>query len=185
MLKAAFYHIYNIRQIRKYLNKESTERMVHVFITNKLDYCNSLMYGLPNSQTQKLQRVQNAAAKIISGARTYEHVTPSLRELHWLPVKKRIEFKVPLSTYKALNDMAPEYLKDMLNIQRGRYTLRSTESIMLMIPRTKFKTRGNRSFAAAAPKLWNKLPVQVRRSQDIQTFKSRLKTHLIITAFNQ
>ena len=117
---AAFYHIYNIRQIRKYLIKESTERMVHAFMTSKLDYFNSLMYGLPNSQIQKLQRVQNAAAKMISGARKYDHVTPLLRELHWLPVKERIEFKVLLLTFKALNDMAPEYLKDMLNIQRGR-----------------------------------------------------------------
>ena len=62
--------------------------MVHAFITSKLDYCNSLMYGRPNSQIQKLQRVQNAAAKIISGARKYDHVTPLLRELHWLPVKE-------------------------------------------------------------------------------------------------
>ena len=73
---AAFCHIYNTRQIRKYLNQESSERMVHAFITSELDYCNSLMYGLPNSQLQKLQRVQNAAAKIVSGARKYDHVTP-------------------------------------------------------------------------------------------------------------
>ena len=108
---AAFYHIYNIRQIRKYLNQESTERMVHAFITSKLDYCNSLMYDLPNSRIQKLQRVQNAAAKTISGARKYDYVTPLLRELHWLPVKEKIELKISLLTFKALNDMARVYVK--------------------------------------------------------------------------
>ena len=81
--------------------------------------------------------------------------------------------------------MAPAYLQNMLTTQRGRYAFRSTESMMLMIPKTKFKTRGDRSFAA--PKLRNNLPVQVRKSPDIETFKSRLKTHLfyLTTAFNQ
>ena len=120
------------------------------------------MKGLLKLKTNILQGVQNATVKIVSGARKYDHATPSLRELHWLPVKERIELKILLLTFKAPNDMAPAYLKNMLDIQRGRYTLRSTDSIVLVIPRTKFKTRGDRSFAAAAPKLWNRLPVQVR-----------------------
>ena len=99
-----FYHIRNIRHIRKYLDVKSTETMVHAFITNKLDYCNSLLNGLPDCQIQKLQRVQNAAARIITGIKKYDHITPALKELHWLPVQQRIEFKILLPTYKALNN---------------------------------------------------------------------------------
>ena len=86
---AAFYHIYNIKHIRKYLTRDLTEKIVHALITSKLDYCNSLLFGLSNSQLQKLQCVQNAAARIITGTRKYDHITPVLRELHWLPVKKK------------------------------------------------------------------------------------------------
>ena len=99
---AAFYHIYNIKHIRKYLTRDLTEKIVHALITSKLDYCNSLLFGLSNSQLQKLQRVQNAAARIITGTRKYDHITPVLRELHWLPVKERIDFKILLLTFKTL-----------------------------------------------------------------------------------
>ena len=115
--RAAFYHIYNIKHIRKYFNRNLTEKTVHAPITSKLDYCNSLLFGLSNSQLQKLQRVQNAAARILTGTRKYDHITPVLRELHWLPVKERIDFKILLLTFKALNNMAPAYLKDTLRLQ--------------------------------------------------------------------
>ena len=121
----AFYHIYNIKHIRKYLNRNLTEKIVHVLITSQLDYCNSLLFGLSNSQLKKLQNVQNAAARIITGTRKYDHITPVLRELHWLPVKERIDFKILLLTFKALNKMAPADLKDMLRLQTSdRYKLR-------------------------------------------------------------
>ena len=108
----AFYHIYDVKHIRKYLNRNLTEKIVHALITSKLDYCNSLQFGLSNCQLQKLQRVQNAAERIIAGTRKYDHIIPILRELHWLPVKERIDFKILLLTFKALNNMAPAYLKD-------------------------------------------------------------------------
>ena len=114
---AEFYHIYDIKTVRKHLNQNPTEKIMHALITSKLDYCNSPQFGLPNSQLQKLQRVQNAAARIITGNRKYDHITPVLRELHWLPVKERIDFKILLLTFKALNNMAPAYLKDMWRLQ--------------------------------------------------------------------
>ena len=150
----AFYHIRNIRHIRKYLDVKSTETMVHAFITNKLDYCNSLLYGLPDCQIQKLQRVQNAAARIITGIKKYDHITPALKELHWLPVQQRIEFKILLLTYKALNNMAPSYITSMFTMQgQERYSLRSNASLQLKIPRTKYKTCGDRAFPVAAATL--------------------------------
>ena len=130
----AFYHIRNIRHIRKYLDVKSTETMVHAFITNKLDYCNSLLYGLPDCQIQKLQRVQNAAARIITGIKKYDQITPALKELHWLPVQQRIEFKILLLTYKALNNMAPSYITSMFTMQgQERCSLRSNASLQLKI----------------------------------------------------
>ena len=180
----AFYHIRNIRHIRKYLDVKSTETMVHAFITNKLDYCNSLLYGLPDCQIQKLQRVQNAAARIITRIKKYDHITPALKELHWLPVQQRIEFKILLLTYKALNNMALSYITSMFTMQgQERYSLRSNASLQLKIPRTKYKTCGDRAFPVAAATLWNRLPYNIRNSQSIDTFKSRLKTFLFSIAF--
>ena len=182
---AAFYHIYNIKHIRKYFNRNLTEKTVHAPITSKLDYCNSLLFGLSNSQLQKLQRVQNAAARILTGTRKYDHITPVLRELHWLPVKERIDFKILLLTFKALNNMAPAYLKDTLRLQTiDRYKLRSEKSMALIVPKTKLTSRGDRAFCTAAPRLWNKLPIEIRRSQNVYAFKTRLKTHLIDSYFN-
>ena len=158
----AFYHIRNIRHIRKYLDVKSTETMVHAFITNKLDYCNSLLYGLPDCQIQKLQRVQNAAARIITGIKKYDHITPALKELHWLPVQQRIEFKILLLPYKALNNMAQSYITSMFTMQgQERYSLRSNASLQLKIPRTKYKTCGDRAFPVAAATLWNRLPYNI------------------------
>jgi hypothetical protein len=91
---AAFYYLYNIRRIRKYLSKEHTDTLIHAFITCRLDYCNSLLYGMPSYQLAKLQRVQNAAARLIFEESKFCHITPLLRALHWFPVELRIQFKI-------------------------------------------------------------------------------------------
>ena len=83
----AFYHLHNIKRIRKYLSRESTEMLVHAFITSRVDYCNSLLYGLPNYQLNKLRRVLNASARVVCNAPRFCHISPLLRGLHWLPVK--------------------------------------------------------------------------------------------------
>jgi hypothetical protein len=83
--KRAFYHLWNIARIRKFLTQKSTEILVHAFISSKLDYCNSLLYGVPKFQLKKLQHVQNAAARLITQSCKYDHITPVLINLHWLP----------------------------------------------------------------------------------------------------
>ena len=93
---SAVYYLYNIRHIRKYLSGESTEKLVHAFISSRLDYCNSLLYGIPEYQTMKLQRVMNASARLIYRAHKFCHITPILAELHWLPVRYRIHYKILL-----------------------------------------------------------------------------------------
>ena len=96
---SAFYQLYNIRRIRKYLSRESAETLIHAFITSRADYCNSLLYGLPKCQLNELQRVQNAAARLIFNASQFCHITPLLVQLHWLPVIHRItDFKILLIT---------------------------------------------------------------------------------------
>ena len=88
----------------------STETLIHAFVSSRVDYCNNLLYGLPAYQLNKLQRVQNAAARLIFQETKYCHVRPLLYNLHWLPVEFRIDFKILLLTYKAINGLAPFYL---------------------------------------------------------------------------
>ena len=112
----AFFYLYNIRHIRKYLSHKSTERLIHVFITTRLDYCNSLLYGVPEYQIRKLQRVMNASARLVYCAPKYCHINSLLRELHWLPVKLHIDFKILLIRFKILQGLAPSYLRILISI---------------------------------------------------------------------
>ena len=108
---SSFFHLHNIRRIRKYLSTESAKLLVHAFVISRIDYCNSLLYGLPQTQLIKLQRVQNAAARLICNVSRFDHITPVLYQLHWLPFKFRIHFKVLLITFKALHGMSPIYIQ--------------------------------------------------------------------------
>ena len=98
--QAAFFHFFNIRRTRKFLNYETVQILVNAFVTSRLDYCNSLLYGLPATQLNKLQRVQNAAARLICIISRFDHITPNFIELHWLPIKYRINFKILQSRIK-------------------------------------------------------------------------------------
>ena len=115
--KVCFFHLHNIRHIKKFLSKDSLLILIHAFITSKLDYCNSLLYGLPKKQISKLQRIQNAAARVVVDIRKHSHITPVLRQLHWLPVKARIHFNVLLLTFKAIHRLAPSYIQDLIKVK--------------------------------------------------------------------
>ena len=125
---SAFYYLHNIRHIRKYLSRSSSETLTHAFITSRLDYCNSLLYGLPKYQLSKLQRVMNASARLVYCAPKSCHITPLLRELHWLPVCYRIEYKIILLTFKVLHGMGPDYLRHLISVlPPSRYNLRRND----------------------------------------------------------
>jgi hypothetical protein len=112
--KTCFFHLRKIAKIRDYLSTADTETLVNSLITSKLDSCNSLLYGLPKFMIDRLQNVQNSAARLIARRRKFDHITPVMKELHWLPVSQRIIYKILLITYKALNGLAPSYIRDML-----------------------------------------------------------------------
>ena len=117
--KAAFYHLYNIRRIRKFLTMKSTKVLVQAFIMGRIDYCNSLLYVLPATHINKLQRVQNAAARLICSIPCFSHVTPVLYSLHWLPAQFRIDFKILMIAFKAIHGHAPEYICNLIHIKSG------------------------------------------------------------------
>ena len=178
--------MYNLRRIRKYLSKDNTKTLVHAFISSKIDYCNSLLYGLPEYQLNKLQRVQNMCARLICNESKYCHITPLLADLHWLPVKFRIEFKILLIVFKIFRGLTPSYLSFLIISKPvSKYNLRSSnDSTLLSYPKIKPKaTLGERAFAFAAPKLWNALLRPIRESTSVDTFKRKLKTHLFEKAF--
>ena len=167
----------------KYLTAESTKGAVISLVTSRFDYCNGLLCGIPEELICKLQRVQNNAARVITLTKKYDHITPVLKELHWLPVRKRIEFKILLLAYKCLHGTAPSYLREMLKEYVPPRTLRSTSKNLLCEPRTNMKTYGDRSFSACAPKLWNQLPNNIRAAGSVAIFKRQLKTHLFKDVF--
>ena len=182
--KAAFFHLFNIKRIRKFLTHETVQILINSFVTSRLDYCNSLYYGLPASQINKLQRVQNAAARLICHIPRFEHITQTLHHLHWLPVKYRINFKVLLIVFKALHDLAPDYIIELISIKPlSSYSTRSNSELL---QRPNFKTLvtlGDRSFGCAAPTLWNTLPPEIRQADFVTNFKRLLKIHLFNKAY--
>ena len=140
--KAASYGIHRICKIRKFLDKPTTERLIHAFVTSHLDYCNSLLVNLPPSHLVPLQRIQNAAARIVTRSKPYEHITPILSNLHWLPIIQRIQFKILLLAFKIRNGDCPMYLSSLVKSKPPSSRLRaSTSSHFQLMPGPRVKTR--------------------------------------------
>ena len=176
--KKAWLNLYNIGKVSGYLTEEQKKTVVHAYVTSKLDGQNALLAGAPLMLTSQLQRVQNASAKLIKKARKYDHVSPLLADLHWLPVNHRITYKVLLLTFKALNNKGPSYLKDLFTFYHPSRNLRSSmDDLTLNTPKTRLITFGDRSFSAVAVTEWNKLPLQIRSTDTVSAFKSKLKTY--------
>ena len=184
--KAASFHIYNIRRIRKYLNNNATQTLVDSIVIGRLDYCNSLLYKVPAVHMSKLQRIQNSAARLVCSTPRFNHITPVLFSLHWLPVAYRIEFKILVLTFKAVYQLAPSYIYNLVRLkEKCKYQLRSSEELLLQLPMGKTKkTLGDRSFQIAAPTLWNSLPASVRDIDNFLVFKRTIKTYLFRKAFS-
>ena len=181
--KASF-AIRKIGKVRKYLSKPSTEVLIHAFISSLLDSCNSLLHGIPEKDISKLQRIQNSAARLVSLTKKHDHITPTLKQLHWLPIKFRVQFKVLLLTFKSLHDHAPKYLSELIQAYTTTRSLRSANQNFLSVKKAKTKFFGDRSFSISAPRLWNSLPASIRSIHNITLFKSKLKTYLMKKAYS-
>ena len=182
--RSAYMAIRKIGKIRRFLDQNSAHRLVHAFVTSRLDCCNSLLFGLPQKTTLKLQRVQNTAARLVSCVPRSSHITPILQELHWLPISSRITYKILLLTFKTYHGFAPSYLLELVPRYTPVRTLRSASQSLLSRPKTtSYKQYGQRSFIYAATFLWNNLPLDIRNASSVNTFKLMLKTHLFESYF--
>jgi hypothetical protein len=164
ILRTGWGCIYKLGKIRRFLDTASTEKLIHAFVTSRIDSCNSLLTGLPEKQIIRLQRLQNAAARLVSRSKRRVHITPVLYQLHWLPVCQRINYKILLLIFKCLHNLCPSYLQELIKRYEPTRSLRSASHHLLdhqhAIPRT--VTHGQRAFAIAAPTLWNSIPDNIR-----------------------
>ncbi len=162
---------------------EAANTAAYAFVSSDLDAGNSILYGIAQGQLQRIQRTQNTVTRIITNTRWYEHITPVLWQLHWLPIQERIEFKVLCLTYKALHNMAPLYLTQSLSQKIVPRQYRCQDRHMLQVPLTSLKYAGDKLFQKAAPMLYNALPVTIKTTTSLAVFKKRLKTYLITKAY--
>ena len=180
--KRCFYYIRWIWSIRHLLTTQATKYVVHALVISRLDYCNIVLYGLPKSVIRDLQLVLNAAARLVLRCPRDTPTNQILKDLHWLPIEQRIQFKLICLTFKGLYDQAPDYIYEMLVPYSQTRRLRSCSKQLLAVQRTNLKY-GNRAFSIAAPKLRNSLPDDIRTIKSFPLFKKRLKTYLFTNAF--
>ncbi len=178
IVKTCYFHLRNIGNIRNLLSETSAATLMRSLVLSRLDYCNSLLAGVSAEQIHRLQRIQNTAARIATRSPKDCHVTPLLKNLHWLPVHKRIDFKVLVLTYQCVKGTAPEYLCDLVTEYHPTRSLRSSSQCQLVVPPSKMKTFGDRSFARVAADHWNSLPENLKSASSLAQFKRLLKTHL-------
>ena len=141
--------------------------------------------SIPRTSLPINKKVRNAAAKVTFQIAQFDHITPALIDLHWLPVTFRVQFKLLLFVYKSLHNQSPSYIKDLLSLKpAANYALRSSAQSLLFVPKVNCSTLGDRAFAHAAPVLWNSLPLTIRTSSSLAIFKKQLKKFLFKKAFN-
>ena len=166
-----------IGRVRRNLTTAACHSAMRNTILTRLDYCNSLLGNVGAVQVGRLQRVQNSAARIISLKRKDESISPTIMSLHWLKVRERITFKILTITFKCLQSTAPEYLDELVPVYKPVRSLRSSIANNIDAPKL-MKKVGEGAFSAAAPKLWNGLPPQLKSCGSLSQFKKLLKTYL-------
>ena len=182
--QSAFFHLRNIRTLKPFLTTDTLTTVAHAFLSSRIDYCNSILIGIPDRCVGQLQRIQNCTARLIANTKKYDHIRPILIRLHWLPVKQRILFKLLLITYKAVHGEAPSYICELLTLHTPNRSLRSSGQLLLHQPRSRLKHYEDAAFSVTAPSVWNSLPINIRSAATISTFKSLVQTHLFNIAFS-
>ena len=173
-------------RISGYLDKASRMKLMHQMILSNVDFCNSIFYGLPNCDLRILQVLINSAARIVVGLPRFSHerITPVLIDLHILPIKARIKYKICLLVHKALSFGQPRYLTDLLHVREVTRDLRASTVRTLEEPIISRSLFSNRCFSYCAPRLYNSLPVELRNVNCVETFKKRLKTFIFSEAYD-
>ena len=161
--RVANFHLRALRHIRRYLDTPTANMLAVNIIGARMDYCNSLFTGMSNYDLLRMQRVQNRAARIVSNTKGVHTMasTSLLRELHWLPVANRVDYKVALLTFKALTCHQPDYLHSLLLPYQPARSLRSSSGHLLTVPPT-ISVLASKAFSSYAPRLWNRLPQSIR-----------------------
>jgi len=188
VVKASFAALRRIRSVRRSIPRHALLTLIQALVVSKVDYCNSVLAGVSDTQLRRLQSVLNAAARLVFSARRSEHITPLLRELHWLRVPERIKFQLCVLAFRCLHITAPRYLAETLQLTTScssRRRLRSADTSTLNVPATRRRTLGDRAFPVAAARAWNSLPPSVRDVQSLATFWQQLKTVLFRTSFSE
>jgi hypothetical protein len=177
IVRACNYHMQALRHIRRSMSADVAHTVGFSIVGSRVDYCNALLYGAGCGLLNKLQRVQNNLARIVCDIRRGErHSHELLRELHWLPVVSRINFKISLLCYKSFRHGQPNYLHTLLTSFVPSRCLRSSNHDLLSVGRSNLETAARR-FSLAAPRVWNALAQTGRQAETVSAFKSALKTH--------
>ena len=180
--KGCYFHIRSLRHIRASLPDDVAKTVACSIVSSRLDYCNSLLVGMSESNFDKLQRVQNTLARAVTGKRKYDHITPVLTELHWLPIRSRVSYKIATLAYKMRQTGAPAYLASSIPSYVPVRSLRSSSRCLVSTSVTKNVTP-TRAFSHSAAEIWNSLPLDCKHCSSIETFKKHLKTHLFNAAY--
>ena len=180
LFKSINWLIRNINRIRPYIDVDTCHNLVRALVLSRLDYCNVLLNGISKKDLKCLQMLQNKCARLVCLKPKFEHVSPLLNQLHWLPVGERIMYKTLLYVYKSVEGLSPQYVQDCLIVKRhaeGAMRTRPSGSTNFVVPVSK-KCAGDRAFSVIAPRLWNILPVSIKNATSQQSFKSMLKDYL-------
>ena len=181
IVKSCNFHLYQIARVRCYISDDACKLAILALVVSRLDYCNGLMAAATEFQLNKLQRIQNRAAKLVARPRAPRgqivHITPILQQLHWLPVRQRIIYKLCVYVYNCLHGSGPPYLRELLHVYTRDQRLRQVSPLELTTHQPRRKV-GRAGFGVTGPAVWNKLPVTLRTMDSVSLFKAHLKTHL-------
>jgi hypothetical protein len=180
--RSCYYHIRALRHVRQSLQDNVVKTVACSMVGSRLDYCNSLFFGMTKSNFNKLQQVQNTLARAVLCRGKFEHITPVLKELHWLPVELRVTYKLAILAFTVKTTGQPIYLRELLRDYEPARTLRSSSKHQLCESKTK-TVLASRGFRHSAAAVWNNLPDSLRSCSNFDCFKQNLKTHLFMSAF--
>ena len=177
-----FVTICSIAHVWHQLNKETAKIIIQALVLSKLDYCNSVYHGAPKYTIAKLQRLQNMSARVVSNVKYCNHITPYLSDLHWLKINEHMVYKICTIMYKCIHGLAPEYLQNLV-IQPHHRRLRSAVNNKLPTIRCNTSMALHSAFSSTGPRLWNKLPQDIINCNNIECFKTKLKTFLFAESY--